>query len=391
MAIGYIAATIAPIQLQTSEMLARTQPNVFDLIIAIASAAVAMLSLRYERLSESVAGVAIAAALLPPMVLIGIQIAYGRWDYAQGSAVLCITNLLAIIFIGVVMMVMYGFSSQAERHWSTVRLFTAMTFMLVIISIPLFNSLIQIASSYVIESKVQEQLQVSISQLQPNAQVQEIDVRFPVNEPVYITSSLRLPEGDVFFEDTLQILEDQMVDTVGAPVQIDLDIIRSVSAVSRDQLAAQQEPTIEQKVQRGFSSYFTQVFDQEDVRLVSWDMQDMTLSVVTYISDASDVSADFRKLESILQKQVDEQLSIDPVIIRDPQLQTPVLTDDQTLRDLLYTSLLEKSGFSIVSLDVYGKEVRILIQTDQPDQSRTDIEQTIQQIDTQLSLTLYNL
>ena len=238
---------------------------------------------------------------------------------------------------------------------------------------------------------MQEQLQVSISQLQPNAQVQEIDVRFPVNEPVYITSSLRLPEGDVFFEDTLQILEDQMVDTVGAPVQIDLDIIRSVSAVSRDQLAAQQEPTIEQKVQRDFSSYFTQVFDQEDVRLVSWDMQDMTLSVVTYISDASDVSSDFRTLESILQKQVDEQLSIDPVIIRDPQLQTPVLTDDQTLRDLLYTSLLEKSGFSIVSLDVYGKEVRILIQTDQPDQSRTDIEQTIQQIDTQLSLTLYNL
>jgi len=50
--------------------LARVNPTLIDLFVAIFSAIVAVLSLRFSRLSESIAGVAIAAALMPPLTVV---------------------------------------------------------------------------------------------------------------------------------------------------------------------------------------------------------------------------------------------------------------------------------------------------------------------------------
>jgi uncharacterized membrane protein len=50
--------------------MARSNPNVLDFFIAIFSAMVAVLSLRFTRLSESIAGVAMAASLMPPLAVV---------------------------------------------------------------------------------------------------------------------------------------------------------------------------------------------------------------------------------------------------------------------------------------------------------------------------------
>jgi uncharacterized membrane protein len=60
--------------------LARTVPNILDFFIALTSAFIAFLALLYkEKLSTSIAGVAMAASLLPPLSVVGIEIVYGHY------------------------------------------------------------------------------------------------------------------------------------------------------------------------------------------------------------------------------------------------------------------------------------------------------------------------
>lgn len=90
-----------------SEILARTEPNLLDLEIAIAAGAAGAFSLTRQSIANSIAGVAIAVALVPPLCVAGIGIEMGRpvadiglsienellW---VGAFLLFLTNLFAI-------------------------------------------------------------------------------------------------------------------------------------------------------------------------------------------------------------------------------------------------------------------------------------------------------
>ncbi len=98
-----------------SAILARTTPTITDLLIALASGAVAFFALRYKDITASVAGVAIAASLLPPLCVIGIGIALWDWHIANGSAILFITNIASIIAIWVLLCLLFWFSPHQEQ------------------------------------------------------------------------------------------------------------------------------------------------------------------------------------------------------------------------------------------------------------------------------------
>jgi uncharacterized hydrophobic protein (TIGR00271 family) len=79
-----------------SEILSRTQPTIYDLIIALASGLAGAYALIDERLSPTLPGVAMATAIVPPLATCGLSLAAGRWDWAFGAFVLFVGNLLAI-------------------------------------------------------------------------------------------------------------------------------------------------------------------------------------------------------------------------------------------------------------------------------------------------------
>ena len=60
-----------------SEIIGRTSPNLIDLGIAVAAAVAGSFSMTRERLSNSIAGVAIAVALVPPLCVSGIGLTLG--------------------------------------------------------------------------------------------------------------------------------------------------------------------------------------------------------------------------------------------------------------------------------------------------------------------------
>ncbi len=91
---------LLPFQSATSELLARTRPNLLDLGVAIASGlagSIIMARSLNGTGAGALPGVAIAVALMPPLCTVGFGVGSGwNWQIISGASLLFLTNLVAI-------------------------------------------------------------------------------------------------------------------------------------------------------------------------------------------------------------------------------------------------------------------------------------------------------
>jgi len=95
--VGVVVTLVSPLQTATTEILARTQPNLLDLLVALASGAAAGYAISRKEVAAALPGVAIAAALVPPLCVVGYGIGTAQLSVAGGSLLLFTTNLIAIV------------------------------------------------------------------------------------------------------------------------------------------------------------------------------------------------------------------------------------------------------------------------------------------------------
>ena len=89
---------ISPVQAATSELLARTEPNIFDVFIAIFGGLAGIIGQTRKTLDNVIPGVAIATALMPPLCTAGYGLANGNWNYFFGASYLFFINAFFIFF-----------------------------------------------------------------------------------------------------------------------------------------------------------------------------------------------------------------------------------------------------------------------------------------------------
>lgn len=121
-----------------AEILARTRPTPFDLIIALAGGMAAAYAMTRPNLSAALPGVAIATALMPPLCTIGFGLAMNRWDIAGGASLLFLTNAVTITFASAIVFFLRGFSVEARRQGQRLpRSMTISLLLVLILLIPL--------------------------------------------------------------------------------------------------------------------------------------------------------------------------------------------------------------------------------------------------------------
>jgi len=81
------------------QVLARTQPTLFDLVIALAAGSGGAYTMTRKE-SSAIPGVAMAVALLPPLASAGILIVFAEFDLAIKAMILFVTNFFAMILAG---------------------------------------------------------------------------------------------------------------------------------------------------------------------------------------------------------------------------------------------------------------------------------------------------
>ena len=104
------------------QMTARGSPNFLDLIIAMASGVAAAYAMGRPHLVSALPGVAIAAALVPPIATAGLAIPLGSWGVAGGASLLFFTNVIAIVLGTAITFWAVGISTYVDtKHGQKVR------------------------------------------------------------------------------------------------------------------------------------------------------------------------------------------------------------------------------------------------------------------------------
>ncbi|WP_339629092.1 DUF389 domain-containing protein [uncultured Maribacter sp.] len=94
---AYLFFNFFPLRDESSELLARTEPDIRDVLIAFfGGLALVIARAKKGTIASVIFGVAIATALMPPLCTVGFGLAIGNWSYATGALYLFTINTIFI-------------------------------------------------------------------------------------------------------------------------------------------------------------------------------------------------------------------------------------------------------------------------------------------------------
>jgi uncharacterized hydrophobic protein (TIGR00271 family) len=224
----------SPLQEATSEILARTEPTLFDLMIAIFSGLAGAYA-TVTRKGETIVGVAIATALMPPLAVVGYGIAVMNWSIAGGAAFLFMTNLLAIALSVTIVARWYGFGgtdSPKQTAWHAGLIIA--TF--VLLSIPLGIALKRISLQAQVELAVRAATDEAATRGAGRVSGLRVDM---VKHGVNVDAVLMVPHHINGLETSLQ---EGLSRQLGRPVHVQ---VREVLTADDASFAQQQDSLME--------------------------------------------------------------------------------------------------------------------------------------------------
>jgi uncharacterized hydrophobic protein (TIGR00271 family) len=123
--ISVAAATIyfflSPVKEPTVELLARTSPSFYDVLIAFFGGLAGIIGqTRLDKTNTVIPGVAIATALMPPLCTCGYSIANGRCDMLLGAGYLFIINAYFIFLAACIILSLLKIPKMkelTEKEW----------------------------------------------------------------------------------------------------------------------------------------------------------------------------------------------------------------------------------------------------------------------------------
>jgi len=138
--VSLLLGSLVPTDTLTLEMIARGTPDILDLFVALFSGVAAAYATARPKVVAALVGVAVAAALVPPIATTGLALIEGKILVAKGAGILFITNLVAIIIGAAAMFYLMGIRSLYENKWSPLilrRVFLSLLLVFGLLSAPL--------------------------------------------------------------------------------------------------------------------------------------------------------------------------------------------------------------------------------------------------------------
>ena len=203
-------AWFIPMEKLTSEMSGRLFPTILDLFVAIVSGAAAAYAKSNEKIVGSLAGVAIAVALVPPIAVAGIGLGWGEWHMFSSAFLLFLTNLVGIVFAAALMFIFLGYSPlRVARKGVMIWLVIAL-----VISVPLYSSFEQMKTNSAIQKQLTNihfqlmQHEVTLTHIELLHHTQRLEVRCEVIADGFLSKNEK------------KMLKEVIEKTVGREVEV---------------------------------------------------------------------------------------------------------------------------------------------------------------------------
>ncbi|MGI1806664.1 DUF389 domain-containing protein [Exiguobacterium sp. TDN 0502] len=202
--ISIVTSTIyfsfSPLTAASDELMARTFPTIWDVLIAFAGGIAGWIGLRKKGANNIVPGVAIATALMPPVCTIGYAIANQNLVYVLGASYLFLINcsfILIATFLGVKWLLR---SDNSLRIQSSRRINCSLIALACLISIPSLYTAYVLSQDSLFETNldryVEEEFQDTFvveqryDEEQRRLTVTTLGTRYDANERKQLSNSL---------------------------------------------------------------------------------------------------------------------------------------------------------------------------------------------------------
>ena len=224
--VSVVIVYASPLNGATPEILARTRPNLFDLLVAIFSGLAGGYAVIRGR-GSTIVGVAIATALMPPLAVVGYGIATAQWEITRGASLLFVTNMLAIGLSVAFVATWYGFGRRGLRQklaWQS----ALALLILVPLAIPLVSTLRTIAQETYITNTARQALEQLLVR-NGESRISQFQISFPQDGPVLVEAVLltRHPRPNL-----MQAARDELEQRLHQPVRVQVEQV-PVSNVGR--------------------------------------------------------------------------------------------------------------------------------------------------------------
>lgn len=159
--IAVLIGVLSPIQDLTQEIMLRTQPTLLDLAVALASGMAGAYAVSRDEVSAALPGVAIAAALMPPLSAAGLGLSFGEPHVAGGAFLLFLANIAAISLAGAIIFILLGVRAQTwqpEAQRRIRRSLIGFVVLVLVIAVPLGIIMAGIVQQANLRNEIQEVL-----------------------------------------------------------------------------------------------------------------------------------------------------------------------------------------------------------------------------------------
>ena len=216
--LGWLLGVCLPTLDITSEMRARGSPHVLDLLVAFISGIAAAYAIGRPNLSSALPGVAIAAALVPPVATAGLAAAGMEWRLAAGSLLLFLTNIVAIILGTACSLWLVGIRDR-HRHGTVQRWSRPLSWTLCVLALCL--AIYESLPSAPVPNRLRSRIEKTVEAMVPEGEVLHIR-RKASRDPVEMTVDVATPSTNV--RDLRQRLLQEISDYYDRPVILRLEL-----------------------------------------------------------------------------------------------------------------------------------------------------------------------
>lgn len=224
---GVLLTWLSPIRNATPEILARTQPTLLDLAVALFSGIAGGYATVIQKGGTAI-GVAIATALMPPLAVVGYGIGVLNIRFALGALLLFLTNLAAITFSFAVIARLSGASRPLYKVEWKPRFVVVFVVVLLGLAVPLSMSLYRITQEGMMRSAATSAIIEACGG--KNVDVTQIEVKWPLFDEPSVEALVIAPTYSPNAEEEAEKL---LTAKIGEKVSISLQQIQAADLQSQ--------------------------------------------------------------------------------------------------------------------------------------------------------------
>ncbi|MGL4335881.1 MAG: TIGR00341 family protein [Turicibacter sp.] len=314
---------ISPMSIAKSELLARTTPTIWDVLIAFFGGLAGIVGVTRKEKSNVIPGVAIATALMPPLCTVGYGIAIGNPKFYLGafylffinSFFICLSTYLIIRIIGIPLKTYVG--DDGVERVAKVKKLTIFIAILTVVPSLLFGY--QFVVESVLESNINKYVDKEFIFDQTRVVSKYVDKKNNVLEIALVGSRIS--------SDTIELLDNKLAEYNLGSYQLKVTQGEANQSLGSDDIKTiiQQELYEKNEIALSDRDRRIEILENElmKYKLAEFDIKTLTKEISSIFPQIKSLSMGKNK---IYNNQTDE---IEEVIIASVIGQDPFTTDDK--------------------------------------------------------------